>query len=137
MAFYIAACQTQLYDVTKKRVFLAEAVGKRESYICGYNKPFLGRALMRWWQEHEYNHQYLCKVQDTFKKRNRKKRRTYLGSIQTEFPSFLHKLYRYTSKTLGHNTSNYRIRKLMMEKAQIDYPHCPIRGRLNITSYAF
>ena len=32
----------------REKVYLAEAVGKRESYICGYSKAFSGRTLMRW-----------------------------------------------------------------------------------------
>ena len=72
-----------------------------------------------------------------FKPKTRKKRRTYLGSIQIQYPSFLHQLYHYASKTLGHNTSNYCIRKLMMIKAKLDFPSCPVRGNLTITSYAF
>ena len=121
----------------KERIYLAESVGRRESYLCGYKTPFSARTLMRWWTEHETNHQYSVEIQDMFKSKSRKKRRTYLGSIQIQYPSFLHQLYRYASKTLGHNTSNYRIRKLMMEKAKLDFPNCTVRGNLMITAYAF
>ena len=71
------------------------------------------------------------------RKKERKKRKTYLGSIQLQYPDFLHKLYRYATKTLGHNACNYKVRKLMMEKAKVDYKDCPVRGELKITSYGF
>ena len=121
----------------KERLILAEAVGRRESYICGYRSPFSGTTVMRWWYEFERSQYYSLEPNDTFKKKNRKKRRTYLGSIQQEFPDFLHKLYRYASKTIGHNANNCRIRSLMMRKARIDCPNCPIRGKLHITAHAF
>ena len=121
----------------KERLYLAEAVAKRKSYICGYRKPFAGKTIMRWWDEHQKHHTYGIEIQDVFKKKERKKRKTYLGSIQLQFPDFLHRLYRYATKTLGHNACNYKIRKLMMEKAKVDFKDCPVRGKLKITSYGF
>ena len=51
----------------KERIYLAESVGRRESYLCGYKTPFSARTLMRWWTEHETNHQYSVEIQDMFK----------------------------------------------------------------------
>ena len=42
----LAKCNYQTLS-KKERLILAEAIGRRESYICGYKKPFAGRTIMR------------------------------------------------------------------------------------------
>ena len=132
----LAKCNYEMLSKSQ-HLYLAEAVGRKESYLLGYRKPFSGHTLMGWWKKHEKESKSGLHPQDCFKRKKYKDRKTYLGMIQELFPDFLHKLYRYATKILGHNCNNYRIRHLMMRKARRDFPNCVIRGCLNITNHSF
>lgn len=68
--FLLQMVKYNFMTLTKKeRLYLAESVGKRESYLCGYRKAFSVQTLMRWWMEYKTKHQYDIEIQDVLKKR--------------------------------------------------------------------
>ena len=132
----LAKCEFGKLKKSEKRL-LCQAVGKKEAYLCGYLKPFGWSTVLRWWDAHEKNERQSNDVQKTFRSNRKRKRLTYIESLQDQFPDFLHGLYRYASKTLGHNTNNFKIRHLMMKKAKLLHPNCPIRSKLELTTHHF
>lgn len=116
---------------------LCEAVGRREAYLCGYTQPFGWSTVLRWWNDYERNERECNDILQTFIDKRKTKRKSYIESIQLQFPDFLHKLYRYASNHLNHNTNNYQIRHLMIVKAKRDFPTCPIRSTLKLSKYNF
>ena len=116
---------------------LCEAVGKREAYLCGYPKPFGWSTVMKWWKKHEREEQEMYDFDGIFATNRKRKRNSYIQAIQEKYPGFLHELYRYASNTIGHNSNNFRVRTLMIKKARLDYPNCPVRGKLILTKHHF
>jgi len=119
----------------KNRKQLGTAVTKKESYLAGYSTVMgSSRSLYRWFN------QYNSDVIDAsiFKSLAGKNHSSYTKSIQEKFPTFLHSLFRYTTKVLGNDAPTYKLWNLMNVKAKTVYGgKCNIRGNLKLTDWYF
>lgn len=120
-----------------EKLLLCECVGIEQAYLLGFPKPFGWSTVLNWWETHDTNEKKGHKATNVFQSKRKRKRRTYIESLQSQFPDFLHKLYRYATKMLGHNSNNYRIRSLMQKRAGYLFPNCPIRSNLDLTPHHF
>ena len=120
------------------RKMLLESIVKMECYRNGYRKPALS------WKSFQtilYTYQNAISkgtnMSTMFSSRVGKNRKSYIDDLQSRFPTFLHKLYRYAIDVLGFNATVPQITHVMMQKAKIDFPHCPFRSNLHLTTYKF
>jgi hypothetical protein len=61
----------------------------------------------------------------------------YTKSLDTRFPGFLHKCYRYATSVVGADAKLTSIIHIMQEYASAMYPNCPIRSTLSLNKYQF
>ena len=64
-------------------------------------------------------------------------RENYIDSLLDKFPTYLHNLYRYSTRVLGTMASGKSLVDIMNRRSLALHPNCPIRANLNLTPYHF
>ena len=119
------------------RILLAGAIGRREAYLAGYQKPPSAHTVLNWWKNYSCAKKKSTSVDTLFDSKAGKGRINYVTYLEREFPQYLHYLYRYATKTIGADATVPMLCCLMNSKSQMDHPYCPVRSRLKMTRHKF
>ena len=122
----------------KNRLVLMKAIVRMVSYHNGYAKmPVNEKTVAKYLVKYREASCTGVNVGNVFKTISTNTKLTYVANIQQKFPKFLHGLFRYSSKVLGLNATVPQIVECMNSQAAIRFPHCPIRGQLQMNIYKF
>ena len=121
----------------KEKIIVMNAIIKNESYHNGYSKPVVSIRTFQRFIEKYRKEQKTDSVSNTFVSKKGHGKDSYIGKLEKQFPKYLHKLYRYSSKILGIDATVPQYIYCMNTRSKILHPNCPIRSDLGLSIHHF
>ena len=103
----------------KNKLRIARAVSQQVSYDAGYTHPFAHSQVMTWDKTVEHAIKNGTGEVTSISKTNHKGSVSYVDKIDNNHPGYLHELYRYATKIVGHKSSFAAIAIAMNEKSSV------------------
>jgi hypothetical protein len=120
-----------------EKIQIGEALTKVECYLAGYHVHLGGRTFIKWWYRFLNSRKQNVVVSEIYQPQ-KKRKISYISNLESRFPGFLIKLFRYATSVLGTDACKCYIYNLMNEKAKLDFQHkCKFRGTLTLTKHHF
>ena len=140
-AMISTACDLGATDIAySQRLQLFRAVIRTYAYFNGFPNPIpisvdYFRKLFNKFQESLIHDP--MKVMSLYESHEGEGKVSYINKIITEFPTYLHGLYRYATSTLGATASTKSLVRVMNRRSMILHPNCAVRGCLSLNNYHF